>query len=155
MSIGAIDPERPWHLVPGTTLWSFPTSLGLQLADPERLVVASMGDGSYVFSNPVACHQIAEALELPVLILVVNNAEWGAVRQSVVGTYPDGYAAKAETVPLTSLAPTPDFTKVAKASRAWTASVENGNDLPTVLEEAIAHIEKERTHALVEVRVRP
>lgn len=146
-----------WYQEPhsGGLGWSFPTGLGLQLADPDRLVVASMGDGSYVFSNPVACHQIAEALNLPVLILIVNNAEWGAVRQSVVGTYPDGYASKADAVPLTSLEPTPDFTKVAEASRAWAARVDKGEELPAVLQAAIEHIEKERTHALVEVRVRP
>ena len=146
-----------WYQEPhsGGLGWSFPTSLGLQLSDPDRLVVATMGDGSYVFANPVACHQIAEALDLPVLILVVNNAEWGAVRQSVVGTYPNGYAAKADAVPLTSLEPTPDFTQVAKASRAWTASVEKGEDLPGVLKAAIEHIETKRTHALIEIKVRP
>ena len=70
-----------------------------------------MGDGSYIFANPVACHQIAEALELPVLVIVLNNAEWGAVRQSVLGVYPDGYARAANAMPLTSLRPTPDFAR--------------------------------------------
>lgn len=149
--------HRSWFQEPhsGGLGWSFPAALGMQLADPERLVVATMGDGSYIFCNPVACHQIAEALAIPILILVINNAEWGAVRQSVVGTYPNGYAARANRVPLTSLAPTPDFTQVAKASRAWTASVERGEDLPGVLQAAIAHVEQQRTHALVEIKVRP
>jgi acetolactate synthase I/II/III large subunit len=146
-----------WYQEPhsGGLGWSFPAALGLQLSAPERLVVATMGDGSYVFANPVACHQIAEALKLPLLILLVNNAEWGAVRQSVLGTYPNGYAAKADAVPLTSLEPTPDFILVAKASRAWTATVEKGEDLPGVLQAAIEHIETKRTHALVEIKVRP
>ena len=76
-----------WYQEPhsGGLGWAFPAALGMQLADRQRLVVATMGDGSYIFANPAACHQIAEALGLPVLILVLNNAEWGAVRQSVVG----------------------------------------------------------------------
>ncbi len=135
--------------------WSFPAALGMQLAAPDRLVVATMGDGSYMFANPVACHQIAEALALPVLVLVLNNREWGAVRQSVVGVYPDGYAARTNQMPLTSLEPTPDFTLVAQASRAWTAAVDAPADLPGVLAAAIAHVTATRTQALVEIRVAP
>ena len=135
--------------------WSFPTALGMQLATPERVIVATMGDGSYMFANPVACHQIAEALGLPVLVLVLNNQEWGAVRQSVVGMYPDGYAAKTNQVPLVSLEPTPDFTKVAQASRAWAARVDEADKLPEALAAALEHISTKRTLALIEIRVRP
>ena len=42
-----------------------------------------------------------------------------------------------------------------KASRAWARRVEAGADLPAALAEAIAHIEKNRTLALLDVRVRP
>lgn len=114
-----------------------------------------MGDGSYMFANPVACHQIAEALGLPVLLLVLNNREWGAVRQSVLGAYPDGYAARTNQMPLVSLDPSPDFTLVAAASRAWTAKADLPGDLPDVLAAAIAHVTTVRTHALVEIRVAP
>ncbi|MCW4114505.1 thiamine pyrophosphate-requiring protein [Aurantimonas sp. MSK8Z-1] len=135
--------------------WAFPAGLGIQLANRDRLIVATMGDGSYMFANPVACHQIAEALGLPLLVLVLNNREWGAVRQSVLGVYPDGYAAKANTMPLTSLEPTPDFTKVAEASRAWTARVDEGDALPGVLTEAIRQVRENKRQALVEIRIRP
>ncbi len=135
--------------------WSFPAALGIQLARPNRLVVATMGDGSYMFANPVACHQIAEAMNLPVLVLVLNNCEWGAVRKSVLGTYPDGYASRTNQMPLVSLDPSPDFTKIAAASRAWTARVDVSGDLPGVLAAAIEHIAVTRTQALVEIRVAP
>lgn len=146
-----------WYQEPhsGGLGWCFPAALGMQLARRDRLIVATMGDGSYIFSNPAACHQIAEALELPVLVLILNNAEWGAVRQSVLGIYPDGFAAKANEMPLTSLAPTPDFTRIAEASRAWAACVSRGDELPGVLSAAINHVLTEKSHALVEIRVRP
>jgi acetolactate synthase-1/2/3 large subunit len=144
-----------WYQEPhsGGLGWSFPCALGMQLAQPNRVIVATMGDGSYMFSNPVACHQIAEALGLPVLVLVLNNHEWGAVRKSVVGVYPDGYAARANQMPLVSLDPTPDFTLVAGASRAWTARVNSASNLAGMLEEAIQHITTNRTQALIEIRV--
>jgi len=135
--------------------WSFPTALGLQLAHPDRLVIATMGDGSYMFANPVTCHQIAEAMHLPVLILVLNNREWGAVRQSVIGLYPEGHAARANTMPLTSLDPTPDFAMVARASRAWAASVSDPAELPGALAAAINHVTTTKTQALIEIAVSP
>ena len=146
-----------WYQEPhsGGLGWSVPTALGMQLAQPDRLIVATLGDGSYMFANPVACHQIAEALGLPVLLLVLNNREWGAVRQSVLGTYPDGYASRVNQMPLVSLDPTPDFTKVAEASRAWTAKVDAPGDLAGVLAAAIEHVRTKRTQALVEISVAP
>ncbi len=144
-----------WYQEPhsGGLGWSFPCALGMQLADRDRLVVATMGDGSYIFSNPVACHQIAEALELPLLLLILNNAEWAAVRHSVLDVYPDGYAAQSNAMPLVSLAPTPDFVRIAEASRAYAQRVETGRDLPAALERAIAHVTTKRTLALVDIRV--
>jgi acetolactate synthase-1/2/3 large subunit len=135
--------------------WSFPAALGARLADPDRLCVAAMGDGSYMFSNPVACHQIAEALSLPVLVLILNNAEWGAVRASVTGLYPDGAAARANVMPLTALAPSPDFAAVACASRAWARTVSDPADLREALEAALAAVTEDRRPALLDLHVLP
>ncbi len=147
--------HNSWHQEPhsGGLGWSFPTALGMQLADRGRLVVATMGDGSYMFANPVACHQIAEALELPILVVILNNTEWAAVRHSVLGLYPDGYAARANRMPLTSLQPSPDFTKVAEGSRHWAVRVGRAEELPQALADAIRHIEEKRSLALVEVTI--
>ena len=133
--------------------WGLPAALGAQLADRDRLVIAAIGDGSYMFANPVACHQIAEALGLPVLILIKNNAMWNAVRRAVKGGYPDGAAMKRNEMPLTSLEPLPDFAAVARASRAHAERVECGTDLPDALARAVDVIRTERRHALLDVRV--
>ncbi|WP_295807708.1 thiamine pyrophosphate-requiring protein [uncultured Nitratireductor sp.] len=152
-----LDHPKAWYQEPhsGGLGWSFPAALGMQLADRNRLIVATMGDGSYMFSNPVACHQIAEALDLPVLVVIVNNAEWGAVRHSVLGIYPDGYASRTNTMPLTGLSPVPDFAKVAEASRAFSRTVKDGSALSGIFAEALDHIDTNRTLALIDVHVRP
>lgn len=151
-----LDERHHWYQEPhsGGLGWSFPAALGMKLARPERTVVATMGDGSYLFSNPAACHQIAEAMGLGILLIVLNNSEWGAVRDSVVSIYPDGYAARANSMPLTSLNPTPDFAAIARASRAWATTVDNGADLPTALQRALDHIDQTGTHALIEATIR-
>ena len=120
--------------------WAMPAALGAQLARPGELTIAAMGDGSYMFANPVACHQIAEALGLPILTIVKNNAMWNAVRRSVVKGYPEGAAARMNRMPLTSLAPLPDFCAIARASRAHAERVERGADLPAALERALAAV---------------
>jgi acetolactate synthase-1/2/3 large subunit len=133
--------------------WAMPAALGAQLADRSRLCIACIGDGSYMFANPVACHQIAEALELPILTVIKNNGMWNAVRRSVVNSYPQGAAARANRMPLTSLEPAPDYTQVAAASRAHVEKVEHGRDLPAALGRALQAIRTERRQALLDVRV--
>ena len=133
--------------------WAMPAALGAQLHDRERLCVACVGDGSYMFANPVACHQVAEALRLPILTIVKNNGIWNAVRRSVVNSYPEGKAASANEMPLVSLEPSPDFQMIAKASRAHAERVERPEDLPAALERALRVIRDERRQVLLDVRV--
>lgn len=133
--------------------WGLPAALGVQLADRDRLVLATVGDGSYMFANPVACHQIAEAHGLPILTVVFNNGIWGAVRGSTLGIYPQGHAARANVMPITSLEPLPDFCKIAEASRGWAARVETAEQLDGALAEAARVIREERRQALVEIKV--
>jgi acetolactate synthase-1/2/3 large subunit len=149
--------HKSWFQEPhsGGLGWSFPTALGAQLAEPDRICVATMGDGSYMFANPTVCHQIAEALDLPVLVIVLNNEEWGAVRASVKGMYPDGFASRANEIPLTALKPSPDFTYTAAASRAWARRVSDPAELPKVLEQALKVVREDRRSALLDIRVLP
>lgn len=133
--------------------WGFPSVLGAALANRDRLNIACVGDGSYTFANPVACHQVAEALELPVLVIVFNNGVWNAVRRQTLNMYPDGTAAKMNTMPITALTPNPDYQMIAGASRGWAERVETGADLPAALERAIDVVRNEKRQALLEVRV--
>src|SRR5262245_58842902 len=74
--------------------WGFPAALGAKLADRKRQVVTTMGDGCYMFANPVACYQVAEAMHLPILVVVMNNGIWNAVRRAALAVYFTGKASK-------------------------------------------------------------
>jgi acetolactate synthase-1/2/3 large subunit len=143
-----------WHQEPhsGGLGWGLPCALGIKLADPDRLVVATMGDGSYLFSNPVAAHHVAEAHGIAVLTVILNNAGYGAVQQSVTGLYPTGYAAKADVVPLTSLSPSPNFKLVAESCRAWAETVTDPGELPDALQRALAQVDDGR-QAVLDVHI--
>lgn len=144
-----------WYQEPhaGGLGWSVPAAMGVKLADPSRLCVATLGDGSYMFANPTACHQVMQSCELALLIVIVNNAQWGAVKKSVEGLYPDGFAAKANRMPLTSLAPSPDFSQTASACGAWARRIDSCELLAQALEQALTVIKNEQRTAVLDVQI--
>ena len=131
--------------------WGLAAALGVQCAEPDRTVISSVGDGSYMFANPVACHQVAESMKLPVLTIVCNNRRWNAVRAATMEIYPDGVASKANRVPITSLDPSPAFEKVVEASNGYGEMVEDPEKLPEAIERALKVVKKERRQALLNV----
>ena len=133
--------------------WGLPAALGYQMANPDRLTVAVIGDGSYMFANPMACHQVAAAQNLPLLTIVLNNGSWDAVRISTLDIYPDGAASKANHVPTVPFMPTPEYGKIAKASGCYAETVEHPEDLPAALERALNVIQKEKRQVLLDVKI--
>ncbi|MCS6778766.1 MAG: thiamine pyrophosphate-requiring protein [Geminicoccaceae bacterium] len=154
-----VQRDRPgsWfgHAMAGGLGWAVPAALGAQLADRTRLVIAAVGDGSYLFANPVACHQIAAANDLPVLTIVLDNGMWNAVRRSTLAVYPDGHAGRANRMPLTSLEPRPDFAAICAACGGFGRRVRDGRELPAALAEALRVVRTERRQALLQLEVRP
>jgi acetolactate synthase-1/2/3 large subunit len=139
------------HSLAGGLGWGLPAALGARLACPDRPVIAAVGDGSYLFANPVACHQVAEALDLPLLTIVFNNGRWDAVRKSTLSVYPDGHAARTNRMPLTSLAPSPAYEKIVAACGGHGELVEDPDALPAALERALQVVQTERRQALLNV----
>jgi acetolactate synthase-1/2/3 large subunit len=112
-------------------------ALGAKIADRRRTVIATVGDGSYMFGNPTPFHFVSRAAGAPVLTIICNNRRWHAVDASTRIVYPDGAAAEAKLMPLVSLEPSPEFTKVAEASDAFARKVENPADLPDAIRAAL------------------
>jgi acetolactate synthase-1/2/3 large subunit len=155
-----LDQVRPtehgsWRDLPhsGGLGWSLPAGMGMKLAHPYRLIVSTMGDGAYMFANPVACHQIAEGHEIATLSVILNNQEWFAVRRAALGMYPQGFAAKANQMPLTSLSPIPDFARIVEASRGYGQTVTDPKELRGALERGIEVVMKEKRQAVINVMV--
>lgn len=133
--------------------WAVPAALGFQLANRERLTVCVIGDGSYMFANPVACHQVAAAHNLPLLTVVLNNGGWDAVRISTLDIYPDGAASRANQVPTVPFAPTPEFSSIAESCGCYAESVELAEDLPAALARAVKIIREERRQVVLDVKI--
>ena len=147
--------HNSWFQVPhsGALGWSLPAALGHKLADPSQLVIATMGDGSYIFANPLACHQIGEAYNIPILTLILNNAGWGAVKRSVTSMYPDGYAARADKMPLAEIDPTPNFAQAAEACGVYAETVLRVDTLSAAIKRALHVVISEKRQAMLDVHV--
>jgi len=139
------------HSLAGGLGWGLPAALGAKLATPERLVIATVGDGSYMFANPISCHQVAEALDIPLLTIVFNNGVWNAVRKSTRAVYPEGLASRANRMPLSSLDPAPDYEKIVEASHGHGERIEDPDMLPNALERAVAMVMNDRRQVLLNV----
>jgi acetolactate synthase-1/2/3 large subunit len=131
--------------------WSVGAALGVKLAAPDRFVVATIGDGGFVFANPTACHWAAEAHGLPIVIVVFNNGRYAAVRNATLSMFASGAAGRENGLGLADLSPSPPFEKVAEAHGAFAARVESPAELPAVLAAAREAVLKEKRHALVNV----
>jgi acetolactate synthase-1/2/3 large subunit len=131
--------------------WGAGAALGVKLAEPERQVIAVLGDGSYLFANPVAVHHAARLHRLPVLFVVVNNAMWGAVRRATLGMYPQGEAARSNRPPFIDLDELPAFEQVCAAAGGYGERVEDPAALPAALQRALHAVDVEKRQALLNV----
>jgi acetolactate synthase-1/2/3 large subunit len=113
----------------GSMGFGVPAALGAQLAHPEKLVFAVVGDGGFQMSLPElstigGCH-------LPVKIIVMNNGHLGMVRQWQTLFYNHRLSA-------VQLDCFPDAEKLAAAYGFRGRTVANPRELRGALEQAVA-----------------
>ncbi len=133
--------------------WGMAAALGIQAAKPDATVICAVGDGSYHFSSPLSCHEVAASENLPILTVVFNNGGWNEVRKSVLSTHPDGHAAKAPVIPLTTFGSQARFEAVVEAFGGFGARVTDPQQLLPTLREALRVVREERRQALVNIAI--
>lgn len=131
--------------------WGLGGAVGASLAAPDRQIIATEGDGAYMYGNPVAAHFASAAMDVPFLTVIFNNQGWEAVRKATHGMYPDGYAAKSNAEPLTDLAPSPDFEHIVRASDGYGEKVTDPADLPAAMDRAMTEVTVNKRQAVLNV----
>jgi acetolactate synthase-1/2/3 large subunit len=131
--------------------WGFGAALGAKLAAPDKLVVAVLGDGSYMFSNPMVAHWVADAHKIPIMTVIINNSRYGAVRNATLSMFKDGVAGEDEGRFMADLDPSPAFDLAVKAQGGHGERIERPADLPAALRRARDVVVNERRQALVNV----
>jgi acetolactate synthase-1/2/3 large subunit len=102
--------------------------MGAQLALPDQLVVAVVGDGGFQMTN----QELATAVQydLPVKVLIMNNGYLGMVRQWQEMFYDRTYSE-------VDISVAPDFVKLAEAYGAKGFRAEHPSELREVMEAAL------------------
>ncbi len=131
--------------------WGTGAALGAKLARPDSMVVCAVGDGSHVFGVPTATHFMSRACDLPVLFVIYNNSGWQRSRHAAISYAPDGWAAKADSVPLCELEPSPDYETICEANGGYGERVEDPAELPAALARALEVVKSEKRQALLNV----
>ena len=111
-------------------------ALGAKLAAPDRQVIATVGDGSYIFGCPTAAHFVGRNEKLPTLTMIMNNSQWYAVRAAALRMYPNGAASRSNSLPVVDLSPSPDFEKIVEACGGYGERVEDPARLIPAIEGA-------------------
>lgn len=131
--------------------WALPAALGAKTASPERTMIAAVGDGTYMFSNPTACHHASQKHGLPILTVVANNSRWDAVNWTARLVYPEGHMSRREWMEISDLRPSPAYEQALSASGGAGLVVSERSELENVLRHALRVVEQDGRQAMVNV----
>jgi acetolactate synthase-1/2/3 large subunit len=130
--------------------WGVGAALGIRLASPEGVVIATVGDGSYIFSVPSACHLLSATQNLPILVIVYNNQCWSAVKGATLALHPEGWAARTNNFPMSQLGEA-RYEKICEAFGGYAERVEGPEQMGPALERALYAVREEKRQALLNV----
>lgn len=144
--------------------WSLGAAIGATFAERSSyavkhdLIVAIVGDGSFLFSVPSSAYWIANRYNTPFLTIVLNNGGWKSPKVSMLGVYPTGLGSQAQSSDLNiTFGPdSPDYVGIAvaaSAGKAWGKRISNAQDVDSNLKEAIRAVVEEKRCAILEVEL--
>jgi acetolactate synthase-1/2/3 large subunit len=123
----------------------------VKLAAPEKTVIATLGEGAYMFGCPTAAHFVSRAYHLPVLFVIFNNQCWNAVKRATRAIYPSGWAAKTDYWPFTDLTPAPAYERMADVHGAYGEVVEDPAEVLPALRRGLKAVREEKRQAILNI----
>lgn len=128
--------------------WGLGAALGIGLAAPDRIPIAVVGDGAYLFANPPVAHWVSRAYGVPFLTVVLNNGGMSSIRGAVERHFPK---MKGVECAFTSLSPSLDFCRLVESAGGHGERIDDPAALPDALSRALRVVEHERRQALIDV----
>lgn len=119
-------------------------ALGVKLALPERIVVMTIGDGSFMYNPVVPAIAFADEHKLPLLILVFNNAKYAAMQYFHDKFYPSGTSIATKDYYGVNIKGI-KYEEAAAMVGGYAKCVENPDELDSVLKEALASVRAGKT----------
>ena len=119
---------------------SFGIALGMKLAASERTVVLLVGDGAFLYNPVLPAVQFAKDHGLPILVVVLNNNKYEAMRRTHLNIYPSGVSAKNDLFYGVTING-PDYASVAGMADGFGVRVEEKSELKGSLLKALAAVQ--------------
>lgn len=122
-------------------------ALGVKLAMPERPVVATVGDGTFMYNPVVPALAFADEHALPLLIVIANNAKYSAMQHFHTKFYPQGTSIATDDYYGVHIKG-PKYEEAASMVGGFTRRVEKPTELEGALKEALDSIRGGKTAIL-------
>ena len=129
-------------------------ALGVKSAQPDRMVILTIGDGAFHYNPVIASFGAAQEHGLPIFVVLFNNGGYLSQKSDVMNNFPQGDAARAGKVIGTSITPSPDYPALARAYGGVGERVEKPAEVRAALERGLAAVARGRL-ALLEVVLKP
>jgi acetolactate synthase-1/2/3 large subunit len=127
------------------------TALGIKLAARERPVALLVGDGSFLYNPVIQALGASKRHGLPIVIVILNNKKYEAMRKGHVHHYPDGASASKDLHYGVAI-DGPDYAQLGSHFGFHGQRVENAAELDGAVRGALAAVQGGRT-AILNVHV--
>ena len=114
---------------------------GIKLANPDKLVVLFVGDGGFNFNPVPAALGLCQQYKLPILVVVLNNSGYMAMKRDHKLHYPEGWAACHNEYLGVNITPSPDYSKLAEAFGGYGEHLEDPEKIGPAVKRALKQIE--------------
>jgi len=122
-------------------------ALGVKLALPERPVVVTIGDGSFMYNPVVPTLALSDEHGLPLLILVFNNSQYAVMKHFHKRFYPEGVAVADDDYYGVNIRG-PQYEESAAMIGGYGRRVEDPAELREAIETAYASVQAGKTAVL-------
>ncbi len=120
--------------------WALGAAVGVKLAAPDRIPVALVGDGTFVFGSPIAALWAAHQTRTPFLTIIFDNGGYNASKTPVQALFPDGASQRTNRFPGVRFASPVDYVGLARSCHAYAERVDQPGELGAAIERGLAAV---------------
>ena len=128
-------------------------ALGVKLAEPDKAVVALIGDGTFNYNPVLPSFGAAQEHGLPFMTVIFNNGCYRAMKGHA-RYYPDGYSVRENVYYGVPCGPVPTYAKLVEAYDGYSETVFEASKVKSSLERGLRSV-REGKLTLIDVRIKP
>jgi thiamine pyrophosphate-dependent acetolactate synthase large subunit-like protein len=117
-------------------------ALGVKHAQPRRPVIVTIGDGAFHYNPVPACFGASQELELPIAVVLFDNAGYLSQKTDVASYFPQGSAIQTGRFAGTAITPRPEYAKLAEAYGGYGEEVSSPAEVAAALERGLEQAQK-------------